>query len=133
MRRLVLLLVAMMVLSLAAASASAGPPAWANPTPGICPNPGAPDDDGDGIPNGQDPDYTRPQDGTGNQWRRGGSIGPVWLMPYFAGAFGVVSLNSIAIPVQVGGYGPGDCTGNGGIGPRDGTGYGPGPGAHRGW
>lgn len=27
----------------------------------------APDHDGDGIPNGQDPDYTRPQDGSGTQ------------------------------------------------------------------
>lgn len=26
------------------------------------------DDDGDGIPNGQDPDYVRPQDGTGHQF-----------------------------------------------------------------
>ncbi|MHB9031240.1 MAG: hypothetical protein ACYC9O_20930, partial [Candidatus Latescibacterota bacterium] len=27
----------------------------------------APDHDGDGIPNGQDPDWTRPQDGSGSQ------------------------------------------------------------------
>ena len=30
-------------------------------------NDNAMDDDGDGIPNGQDPDYTRPQDGSGRQ------------------------------------------------------------------
>jgi hypothetical protein len=33
---------------------------------GAC-NPDAPDDDGDGIPNGQDDDYSPPEDGTGNQ------------------------------------------------------------------
>jgi len=31
---------------------------------GVC-NPDAPDDDGDGIPNGQDDDYSPPQDGSG--------------------------------------------------------------------
>lgn len=31
----------------------------------------APDADGDGIPNGQDEDYVRPGDGTGNQYRKG--------------------------------------------------------------
>ena len=30
-------------------------------------NDNAMDDDGDGIPNGQDPDYTKPEDGTGKQ------------------------------------------------------------------
>jgi hypothetical protein len=30
-------------------------------------NPDAPDADGDGIPNGQDPDYVPPQDGSGQQ------------------------------------------------------------------
>ena len=38
--------------------------------PGIC-NPDAPDDDGDGIPNCQDDDYTPPQDGSGDQHRGG--------------------------------------------------------------
>jgi len=33
-------------------------------------NPDAPDDDGDGIPNGQDDDYSPPQDGTGRQHGR---------------------------------------------------------------
>jgi hypothetical protein len=29
------------------------------------------DHDNDGIPNGQDPDWTKPQDGTGNQFKKG--------------------------------------------------------------
>ncbi len=29
------------------------------------------DADGDGIPNGQDPDWQPPKDGTGYQWKRG--------------------------------------------------------------
>ena len=33
--------------------------------------PGMADDDGDGIPNGQDPDWVPPEDGTGHQYRRG--------------------------------------------------------------
>ncbi len=36
-------------------------------------NDNAPDADGDGIPNGQDPDYVRAQDGTGS--RRGATAG----------------------------------------------------------
>jgi len=36
---------------------------------GICD--GLRDHDNDGIPNGQDPDWTRPQDGTGNQFKKG--------------------------------------------------------------
>lgn len=38
---------------------------------GICD--GLRDHDNDGIPNGQDPDWTKPQDGTGNQFRKGNS------------------------------------------------------------
>ncbi len=34
-------------------------------------NDNAVDSDGDGIPNGQDPDYTKPQDGTGQQNKNG--------------------------------------------------------------
>lgn len=59
------------------------------------------DSDGDGIPNGQDPDYVRPKDGTGQQYRNGkgeNKKGKMW--------------------------GPNDGTGNDGIGPKDGTGYG---------
>ena len=36
---------------------------------GICD--GLRDHDNDGIPNGQDPDWTRPNDGTGNQFKKG--------------------------------------------------------------
>jgi hypothetical protein len=65
------------------------------------------DDDGDGIPNGQDPDYVKPQDGTGKQFKRG---------------------NAYHSKLGKGGFGPGDGTGNSGLGPRDGTGYGAGSG-----
>ena len=40
---------------------------------GICD--GLRDHDNDGIPNGQDPDWTRPQDGTGNQFKNGSGNG----------------------------------------------------------
>ncbi len=43
----------------------------AGPGDGTCPNPNMNDADGDGIPNGIDSDYTRPLDGTGNQYGRG--------------------------------------------------------------
>lgn len=68
-------------------------------------NDNAPDIDGDGIPNGQDPDFIRPQDGTG-----------------------LKKMNGKAKQNKFGGnkYGPGDGTGNSGIGPHDGSGYGPG-------
>lgn len=59
------------------------------------------DSDGDGIPNGQDPDYLKPKDGTGQQYRNGKGQkqnGKMW--------------------------GPNDGTGNSGVGPNDGTGYG---------
>ncbi|MGB3861727.1 MAG: hypothetical protein WA915_06560 [Candidatus Aminicenantaceae bacterium] len=36
---------------------------------GICD--GLRDHDNDGIPNGQDPDWTKPKDGTGNQFKKG--------------------------------------------------------------
>jgi hypothetical protein len=66
------------------------------------------DDDGDGIPNCQDPDYVRPKDGTGKKLGK---------MHMFKGANG----NS--------GFGPGNGSGNSGIGPRDGTGFGKAAGA----
>lgn len=67
-------------------------------------NDNAIDSDGDGIPNGQDPDFVKPQDGTGRKMMNGKNA--------------KVGKGS--------GYGPGDGTGKSGIGPRDGTGYGPG-------
>lgn len=66
-------------------------------------NDNAIDSDGDGIPNGKDPDFVKPQDGTGRKLMNGKSA-----------------------KNGKGGYGPGDGTGKSGIGPRDGTGYGPG-------
>lgn len=82
----------------------------------------APDADGDGIPNGLDPDYVKPEDGTGlmNRWaRRYGEL----FRRYF-GEEMVAAMNG------AGGheYGPGDGTGTG-TGPGDGTGFGPGTGA----
>jgi hypothetical protein len=88
----------------------------------------APDADGDGIPNGQDPDYVRPQDGTGNQFGgRGNAINNGnsvrnWygqMHKWFYGGSDEGRGN---------GNGPGDGTGNGGVGPGDGTGNGPGTG-----
>ena len=65
------------------------------------------DADGDGIPNGQDPDFVRPEDGSGRQMKNGKST-----------------------QTKFGGnkYGPGNGTGNNGVGPQDGTGYGSGNG-----
>lgn len=73
----------------------------------------APDADGDGIPNGLDPDYVRPLDGTGYQFTHGRPID--WFFGWGHG-----NENGMR-------YGPGDGTGFG-TGPADGTGYGPGGG-----
>jgi hypothetical protein len=94
----------------------------------------APDADGDGIPNGQDPDYVKPEDGTGAQLRNGQGPGNG------NGVFGEGLANAFAHmhaykgegPGQGQGqshaYGPGDGTGFG-TGPADGTGFGPGDGS----
>ena len=91
----------------------------------------APDADGDGIPNGQDPDYVRPEDGAGNQLRHQyGKLGEVGDM---AEGFGhaYAQMNANKGEGQGGGlnhaYGPGDGSGTG-VGPADGTGFGPGDG-----
>jgi hypothetical protein len=80
----------------------------------------APDADGDGIPNGLDEDYVRPEDGSGSQmrWGQGGEL----LLKAFGEIDGQMQ--------GMGGYkyGAGDGTGNGGSGPADGTGFGPGTG-----
>jgi hypothetical protein len=60
------------------------------------------DDDGDGIPNGQDPDYVKPADGSGHK---------------FGKTNGGAMMN-----------GKGNGNGNRGIGPCDGTGSGSGTG-----
>jgi len=93
--------------------------------PGDCvPNLLGFDDDGDGIPNGQDPDYVPPADGTGRKFGTAAQEpqGPLaqlrnWFRFRFMPMFGF----------EPAGYGPGDGSGNGGVGPKDGTGYGPGP------
>jgi hypothetical protein len=79
----------------------------------------APDADGDGIPNGLDPDYVPAADGTGaghkyGQMSRLGEL--TKSMSQFKG------MNAGA------GYGPGDGSGTG-SGPADGTGFGPGDGS----
>ncbi len=61
------------------------------------------DDDGDGIPNGQDDDYVKPNDGSGKKLMKG---------------------NAFQNKVGKRGNGPGDGNGNSGIGPRDGAGFG---------
>ncbi len=89
----------------------------------------APDADGDGIPNGLDPDYVKPADGTGQH--HGGQTGQAnqWdryarLMRQFAG-------EGMMVRSQGEGGHAGQSFGPGagaGIGPADGTGFGPGDG-----
>lgn len=79
----------------------------------------APDADGDGIPNGMDEDFVKPEDGTGNQYKYGQSSDP--LLKAFADAVKAAGNG------QGNGYGIGDGTGTG-TGPADGTGFGPGTG-----
>ena len=78
----------------------------------------APDADGDGIPNGLDPDYVKPEDGTGlmNRWvHRYGELFRRYLGDDVFAAMSDMDGNH---------YGPGDGTGMG-----EGTGFGPGMGA----
>ena len=79
----------------------------------------APDADGDGIPNGVDPDYAPPMDGTG--YRLNADTG--------CGDDGFMYRENLRWKHRTvsAGFGPGDGTGYGrGNGPADGTGYGPG-------
>lgn len=129
MKRSILVFSFLMLITLLAASGTAG----AAVTPGSGGYAYMVDSDGDGIPNCQDSDYTPPLDGTGFQrgklrtattnssefafrytWN--------WRMPFMLGVW----VPNIGV-VTGAGYGPGDGTGNGGVGPGDGTGYGPGP------
>ena len=88
----------------------------------------APDADGDGIPNGLDPDYVKPADGTGNQYK--------WAYAYgelFKRMFGQAELKAMSADGK-GQWGPGDGTGDcigdgtggGAFGPGAGTGDGDG-------
>ena len=88
----------------------------------------APDADGDGIPNGLDPDYVPPADGSGagfgpgeGDCTRTGTENPDGFMYRLKAMWQSMSGSAY-------GYGPGDGTGNGGTGPGDGTGFGPGDG-----
>jgi hypothetical protein len=84
-------------------------------------NDNAPDHDGDGIPNGQDPDYTGAGKGKRQQQfvdNDGDGIADNLVKQ---GGKGYGSKQN-----RRGGYGPGDGTGNQGVRPQDGTGYGPG-------
>jgi hypothetical protein len=102
---------------------------------GTCPNPLAPDDDGDGIPNGLDPDYVPPRDGSG----RGACVSDATSFGHWGWLNFLPLRYGLSLPGGFGpgaggpgagnGYGPGDGDGNGGVGPRDGTGYGPGDGS----
>lgn len=81
-----------------------------------------PDDDGDGIPNGCDPDYLPPLDGTGFQY------GNPDADCIFVGNLPLFLMNGtcwIHVYSWKSSFGPGDGTGNE-IPPLDGTGYGPG-------
>lgn len=119
MKLIALAFIAMLtVLAFTSAPVVADPPG--NGGGGICPNPNAPDDDGDGIPNGQDPDYVPPCDGSNRH--RGPGYGYRWMLRW-----GIQPAYFGGIWVGTFGWGPGDGTGNGGVGPQDGTGYGPGP------
>jgi hypothetical protein len=85
----------------------------------------APDHDGDGVPNGLDPDYERPEDGTGQQFKhQKGELnqGQPDGMGFGPNGNGVEQQG-----LKGHGYGPGDGTGMG-SGPADGTGFGPGSG-----
>lgn len=82
----------------------------------------APDHDGDGIPNGLDPDYVRPEDGTGEQHKYKYQLG--LLFDVFGRGFGAIALQN---PESGHMFGPGDGTGTS-FGPTDGTGFGPGAG-----
>ena len=93
----------------------------------------APDADGDGIPNGQDPDYVKPEDGSGSQMKHQyGKLGEVDGMAQgFGHAYAKMNAHKGEGMGQGSGlshaYGPGDGTGTG-VGPADGTGFGPGDG-----
>ncbi|MGD9546250.1 MAG: hypothetical protein AB7V45_01760 [Candidatus Krumholzibacteriia bacterium] len=80
----------------------------------------APDDDGDGIPNRLDPDYVRPEDGSGRQFGWG-RYARLFQMVY---GEGIMSHG----PAERGqSFGPGEGAGLG-EGPGDHTGFGPGSG-----
>lgn len=81
-------------------------------------NDNAPDHDGDGIPNGLDPDYIGPKN-------RGGKVGQGFVDLDGDGINdNRVSGKGYRSGKGRGGYGPGNGAGNQGAGPRDGSGMG---------
>lgn len=88
----------------------------------------APDVDGDGIPNGLDPDYVPPADGSGAGFGPGEGDCDATGAQNPAGFLYRLKAMWQTMAGGAGGYGPGDGTGNGGTGPGDGTGFGPGDG-----
>lgn len=100
-------------------------------------NDNAIDSDGDGIPNGQDPDYVRPQDGTGQKFMHQNKFKALnqnkfkYMMQWKGNGFGKSVSNQLkGAGNKLGNnWGPGDGTGNNHIGPQDGTGYGSGAGS----
>ncbi len=87
-------------------------------------NDNAPDADNDGIPNGQDEDFVKPADGTGQGWGRAefGNRNGFWQQA--KNMRGYCGDRNIRGGGQRG-WGPADGTGNGGNGPMDGSGNGP--------
>lgn len=106
------------------------------------------DEDGDGIPNGQDPDFDGAKIRAGNA--NGGFVDldgdgindkamdddgdgiPNGQDPDYVrteDGTGNMHRNKTMTQSGSGGYGPGDGTGNSGVGPNDGSGFGPGNGS----
>ncbi len=84
----------------------------------------APDHDNDGIPNGLDPDYNRPLDGSGNQF--GNADDPDGDNMFQNQNRHMNNFYGDQDQGEGNGYGPGDGSGNNGDGPNDGSGNGPG-------
>jgi hypothetical protein len=127
MNRTTLLISLLLVLGLAVAANAQGFGSGLNNGTGVCQfvdedgdgfNDLAPDADGDGIPNGLDPDYVPAADGTG----AGHQYGQVSQLDNLS-----KSMSQFKGLFKGAGYGPGDGTGTG-SGPADGTGFGPGDG-----
>jgi hypothetical protein len=84
-------------------------------------NDNAPDHDNDGIPNGQDPDYKGA--GKGNRQQQFVDKDGDGIADNLKQGKGKGTLKH---KNRKGGYGPGDGTGNQGVRPQNGTGFGPG-------
>ena len=125
MKTRTLTLLAALTLMLGVAAAATPAFAQNGPGPGTCPNPLMQDVDGDGIPNGQDADYVRPQDGTGNKFRRGNSApGTIQGASQFQWRH-TFSFERMRTFVSTFGFGPGTGTGDcDGTGPKGFGGFG---------